>query len=121
MFNRCESATYIVFPKHTDLTNVTTLLSVFCRNRYFPMGSGNGDGGFTDIFSRWDLRSNTAIEFTASPAGYGSGDSPNRLVQNDTQAFTTLRTFTTYGGLQFQIGGNSLSSTSDQRLKKVTQ
>lgn len=118
MFNRCEAATYIVFPKHTVLTNVTTMLSVFCRNRYFPMGSGNGDGGFTDIFSRWDLRANNIIEFKASIPN-NNGDSPNRLVQNDTEAFKTQRTFTTYGGLQFKIGGNSLASVTDQRLEKV--
>ena len=118
MFNRCEAATYIVFPKHTVLTNVTTMLSVFCRNRYFPMGSGNGDGGFTDIFSRWDLRANNIIDFKASIAG-NNGDSPNRLIQNDTEAFKTQRTFTTYGGLQFKIGGNDLASVTDQRLAKV--
>ncbi len=120
MFNRCESATSILFPKHTDLSSVTTLCGIFNRNRYFPLGSGNGDGGFTDIFSRWDISGNTAIDFVASPAGYKTDETPNRLIQNDTVALNAnLSQFDSYtANIKISIGGSGLSITQ-QRLKKV--
>ena len=119
MFNRCESATSIVFPKHTILTNVTTMLSIFCRDQQIPL---TGSGSFTDIFSRWDISGNNIIEFTASPTGYGNGDSPNRLMQ-DTAVLKNLSStrFNTYtSNIKVEIGSGDGSLTIDQqRLKKV--
>lgn len=133
MFNRCEDIESIVFPKHTDLTNVTSLLSVFCRDAKIQVGSGNGDGKFQDIFSRWDIRYNDypstggKIEFTDFPTGYPTGgDSPNRIIQGDTTALNrnTPYQFETYGGQWIEIGGKINSGTNDektacQRLKKI--
>ena len=119
MFNRCEAITSIVFPKHTVLTNVTTLVSVFCRDANIPL---NGNGGFIDIFSRWDISQNNIIEFKATPSVIQSnGDSTNRLVQSDSSGLLYLPTtrFSTYNE-EVEIGSTGGSMTeAQQRLKKV--
>ena len=133
MFNRCESAIKIVFPAHTDLTNVTSLLSIFNRDQQIPL---TGLGSFTDIFSRWDISGNDynggpndpenppiggGIQFTASPTGYGD-NSPNRIMQ-DTDALKHLQSvrFDTYtSNIKVEIGSTNGSLGIDkQRLKKV--
>ena len=118
MFNRCEAATSLIFPKHTVLTNVTDMLSLFCRIRYLPL---NGDGGWKDIFSRWDISGNTSINFTASSSVHGSGDSPNRVIQNDAQDLkSAIQQFDSYNSnIKIKIGGNNLGSVENQRLEKV--
>ena len=124
MFNRCEDVTSIVFPKYTDLKNVTSLTSIFCRDAKIKVGSGNGDGGFKDIFSRWDISNNNIIEFSATPSDIQSnGDSANRLVQDDSTGLKNLSTtrFSTYNGY-VEIGStNGSFGVTQQRLKKVTQ
>ena len=124
MFNRCEDITSIVFPKHTDLRNVTTLVSVFCRDKNIPLGTGNGDGGFKDIFSRWDISSNNIIDFSAVPSDIqNNGDSANRLVQDDSTGLKNLPTtrFSTYNG-DIEIGStNGNFGVTLQRLKKVSE
>ena len=122
MFNRCEDVTSIVFPKYTDLKNVTSLTSIFCRDAKIKVGSGNGDGGFKDIFSRWDISNNNIIEFSATPSDIQSnGDSANRLVQDDSDGLKHLPTtrFSTYNGY-VEIGStNGSFGVTLQRLKKV--
>ena len=134
MFNRCESANKIIFPKRTDLTNVTTMVSVFNRDQQIPL---TGSGSFTDIFSRWDISGNDynggpndpenppiggGIQFTASPVGYGNGDSPNRLLM-DTNVLKYLASvrFDTYTPtIKVEIGSTDGSlAIANQRLKKV--
>ena len=124
MFNRCELVTSIVFPRHTELDNVTTLLSVFCRDTNIILGNSNsdGDGSFNDIFRRWDISDNTAISFVSG----GSGDTPNRLIQDDSTQLKTASPLvvTSYGtgfgvgGHRVQIGGNPLNAAA-QRLVDI--
>ena len=133
MFNRCESASKIIFPKHTDLTNVTTMLSLFNRDQQIPL---TGSGSFTDIFSRWDISGNDynggpndpenppiggGMQFTSPVIGYGD-ESPNRLMQ-DTEALKHLASvrFDTYTPtIKVEIGStNGNLAIANQRLKKV--
>ena len=133
MFNRCESVTSIVFPKYTDLTYVTTMLSLFNRDQQIPL---TGSGSFTDIFSRWDISGNDynggpsdpenppiggGMQFTSPVIGYGD-DSPNRLMQ-DTEALKHLASvrFDTYtSNIKVEIGSvNGSLKIENQRLKKV--
>ena len=125
MFNRCESANKIIFPKHTDLTNVTSLCEIFNRDQEIPL---TGSGSFTDIFSRWDISGNNypssggGIEFTETPHDRDSkGESANRLMQ-DTDALTHLTSeeFNTYThNIKVEIGStNGNLAVEKQRLKK---
>ena len=95
MFNRCESATHIYFPAHTDLTNVTTLKGVFNHTAAMvAKGDGSLDpGSFEDIFQRWDIRYNDytqglggMIDFKEIPHDADRDNSANHLFQNDTES-----------------------------------
>ena len=130
MFDRCESLAKIVFPKHTNLNNVTTLVNVF--NHITLMPASGSYGSFEDILKRWDIHSNNhspaqggGIDFVASPYdAAGNGDSANRLISNDCPSsvksaelsVTTYGTGYGTGGPTVTIGGGS--EITYQRLKK---
>ena len=120
MFNRCESATSIIFPKYTNLNKVTNMVSLFCHNLLIPV---TGSGSFTDIFSRWDISTNNEIEFIANPGGGYGDDTPNRVVQGNSAQLKKLKSneFSTYTtNVKVEIGSkNGNFSLEQQRLKRT--
>ena len=120
MFNRCESATSIIFPKYTNLNKVTNMVSLFCHNLLIPV---TGSGSFTDIFSRWDISTNNEIEFIANPGGGYGDDTPNRVVQGNSEQLKKLKSneFSTYTtNVKVEIGSkNGNFSLEHQRLKRT--
>ena len=135
MFDRAESLTKVVFPKHTDLTNVTTLLNVFNHDKFIPRTKTEQEyGSLEDILNRWDIRNNDytkgkggKIDFSEPPYDRdGKGNSKNRLVQSTAiQLKTELVTYT-YGesgpgtGPEVNIGGSNLGSDTGQQCIKKT-
>lgn len=135
MFNRCESATHIYFPAHTDLTNVTTLKGIF-NHTAVMVAKGNGSlepGSFEDIFQRWDIRFNDytqglggMIDFKEVPHDNVGDTSTNHIIQNDTASLKPAALIVnSYGasgrgtGPQVRVGGNNLNDATKMRLIKM--
>ena len=138
MFDRCEKLAKIVFPKHTDLNNVTSLLNVFNHITLMPVNPTDVQpyGNFKDILKRWDIKNNSysplqggGIDFDADPHdAAGNGDSANRIISKDCPSAltSTILSVTSYGtdygtgGPTVTLGGkNSYSNAyAYQRLKK---
>lgn len=139
MFDRCEKLAKIVFPKHADLNEVTTLMNIFNHITLMPVNPTNAKpyGNFEDILKRWDIQNNNhsplqggGIDFVATPYEIASnGDSANRLISGDCPSAlkSTELTVTTYGsgygtgGPVVKLGGSASAYTDSNaysRLKK---
>ena len=131
MFNRCESATHIYFPEHTDLTNVTTLKGIF--NHTAVMVATLEEGSFENIFQRWDIRSNDytqglggKIDFREVPHDAVSDTSANHIIAKDTAslkpAALVVKSYGASGpgtGPEVKVGGGGADVATEQRLIKT--
>lgn len=147
MFDRCEKLAKIVFPKHTDLNNVTSLLNVFNHITLMPVTPtvAKPYGNFVDILKRWDIKNNNhspsqggGIDFVEEPydeikTGSSKGDSANRIIssdcpsalKNNKQTVTSYGTDYGAGGPTVTLGGEKVNGVAAytnayayQRLKK---